>query len=146
VSPNGFWPEIEIEFPAKPEYVRPVRLTVGGMVRMLEASDELVEDVKLAVSEVCTTAVLGGGAIGTPIKLRATANGERMVLEITDPGSGVQRALSGRPTELDTEDLPFDRALALPIIRGLVDELSIRPYEEGGATVRIVVSIPPPTG
>ena len=108
---------------------------------MLEVPEELVEDVKLAVSEACTTALNAREDAASPLTVRATANAERMVVEVVDPGMGVQKAVSGAPTEIDTEDLPFENSLSLPIIRGLVDELSVSPYEEGGATLRMVVSV-----
>ena len=62
---------------------------------------------------------------------------------VIDPGTGVERAVQGRPTEIDTDELPFDRVLSLPIIRGLVDEVAITPLEGQGMSVRMVLSVRP---
>lgn len=138
-------PELEIELPAKPEFVRMVRHTVGAMARLHDVPDELVDDIKLAVSEACTTAV--GSAEGTNgqlLTIRAWADDERMTVEVVDPVSVILREVLGRPSELDTEDLPFERALALPVIRGLVDEVGVTPHASGGTTLRMVISAGPP--
>jgi hypothetical protein len=53
----------------------------------------------------------------------------------------VERAVAGSPIEIDTEELPFDRVLSLPIIRGLVDEVAISPLEGQGMRLRMVLSV-----
>jgi hypothetical protein len=53
----------------------------------------------------------------------------------------VERAVAGSPSEIDTEELPFDRVLSLPIIRGLVDEVAITPLEGQGMSLRMVLSV-----
>jgi hypothetical protein len=62
---------------------------------------------------------------------------------VVDPRGKPGREVSGAPTDIDTGDLPFDRLLALPIIRGLVDEVSITAEEAGGIRIRMSVSFPP---
>jgi hypothetical protein len=52
----------------------------------------------------------------------------------------VERAVAGPPSEIDTDELPFDRVLSLPIIRGLVDEVAITPLEGQGTSLRMVLS------
>ena len=136
-------PELELEFPPKPEFVGTARHAVSALIRLRDLPDDLVQDVKLAVSEACTTAIADGPGEGLPIRLFATAEVDRVVLEVIDPGTGVERAVEGRPTEIDTDELPFDRVLSLPIIRGLVDEVAITPLEGQGMSVRMVLSVRP---
>ena len=134
-------PELELEFPPKPEFVGTARHAVSALTRLRDFPDDVVQDVKLAVSEACTTAIADGPGEGLPIRLLASAEADRVLLEIIDPGTGVERAVKGRPTEIDTDELPFDRVLSLPIIRGLVDEVAITPLERGGMSVRMVLSV-----
>jgi hypothetical protein len=66
-----------------------------------------------------------------------------MLIEVVDPRGKVGRDVAGAPSEIDTGDLPFDKLLALPIIRGLVDEMSIAAEPSGGIRMRMSVSFAP---
>jgi len=146
-GPNEAWavPGLELELPPKPEYVRTARHAVAALGRVHELPDDLVEELKLAVSEACTNAVVttGGGEpdSGPPVRLTASVEGDRIVIELVDPRGSVPRAVSGAPTEIDTADLPFERALALPLIRGLVDELTMAAADGGGLRMQMVVGV-----
>lgn len=137
--------ELDIEFPPKPEYIRTIRHAVAALARLHEVPDELVEEIKLAVSEACTSALPDDSAKGkgtpSPVRVLAETGPGTVTVEVIDRGSALARAVSGKPSELSTGDMPFERRLALPLIRGLVDELSITPLEGGGAAVRMVVSV-----
>ena len=133
-------PELELELPPKPEFVGTARHAVTALIRLRELPDDLVQDVKLAVSEACTTAIADGPGDGQPIRVRAWADAERVVVEVFDPGTGVERAVQGPPSEIDTDELPFNKVLSLPIIRGLVDEVAITPLEGSGMSLRMVLS------
>jgi len=135
-------PDLELEFPARPEFVRAARHAVSALARLSGASEEVVEDIKLAVSEACNAAVAANAEAGSEaVELRAFDSPARLVIEVMDRGANPERTVSGPPEELDTGDLPFERALSLPIIRGLVDELAIAPRGDRGAVVRMTVSL-----
>lgn len=48
---------VEMKIPAKPEYVGVVRLTVSGIASRMGYYYDVIEDLKVAVSEACTNAV-----------------------------------------------------------------------------------------
>ncbi|HET7579377.1 MAG TPA: anti-sigma B factor RsbW [Bacillales bacterium] len=48
---------VEMNVPAKPEYVGVVRLSVSGIANRVGFSYDEIEDIKVAVSEACTNAV-----------------------------------------------------------------------------------------
>jgi serine/threonine-protein kinase RsbW len=136
-------PELELTLPPKPEYVRTVRHTVGALARLHGVPEDLVEDIKLAVSEACNTALNSvAGLDGDPITVRAWGEPQAVVMEVLDRGPGPAREILGDPEELDTGDLPFEQALALPLIRGLVDEVALGPRDGGGSALRMTVSLP----
>jgi len=139
----GSVPDLDIEFPAKPQYVRAARHTVAALARMREADDDLVEDIKLAVSEASTRAVAANEQAGSkdPVKVQAFVSDGSLVVEVFDRGPDPERPVSGPPEEIDTGELPFERALAVPLIRGLVDEVAMESRPGGGTTVRMVVSL-----
>jgi serine/threonine-protein kinase RsbW len=138
-------PELELILPPKPEYVRTARHTVGALARLHGVPEDLIEDIKLAVSEACTTALLANADLTPPepIVLYAWGEPDAMVLEVLDRGPGPAKEVLGNPEELDTADLPFEKALSLPLIRGLVDEVAVGPREGGGAILRMTVSLLP---
>ena len=141
-GPSGD-PELDIQFPAKPEYVRAVRHALAALARLHGVSEDVVEEIKLAVSEACTIAVTANAGLAEeqPVQVLATTDDSSFVIEVLDRGPDPQRDVLGPPVDLDTEDLPFDKGLALPLIRGLVDEVAVGPREDGGARVRMLVSL-----
>ena len=104
----------------------------------------IVEDVKLAVSEGCTAAVAANSEAegADPVQLRAWVGAESVVIEVLDRSREPEQSVAGHPSQINTGELPFERLLSVPIIRGLVDEVSIGPREDGpGTSLRMVVSI-----
>lgn len=142
MSDPGGDPELEIEIPPKPGYVRTVRLAVAALARMHEVPEEMVEDIKLAVSEASTNAIgLNAGAGGAPVAVQMWASPASVVVDVLDRGPEPAHEVLGAPEDIDTGDLPFEKALSLPLIRGLVDEVAVTPREDGGARVRMVLSV-----
>jgi serine/threonine-protein kinase RsbW len=141
---GGPIPGLELELPRKPEFVRTARHAVAALVRLYGAPEDLVEDIKLAVSEACNTALArvegSDEASLQPVTLLAGVTDRRIAIEVIDPNGIVPHEVTGSPSEIDTEDLPFDRMLSLPIVRGLVDEVSITAEEPRGARMRMIVS------
>ncbi len=146
---GGPVPGLELEVPPKPAFVRTARHAVAALARLHEAPEDLIEDIKLAVSEACNPAMArteaGPDSATDPLTIVAAVDHGRIEIEVFDPNGKVAREVTGSPTDIDTEDLPFDRLLALPIVRGLVDEVRITP-EAGGARMRMVVSLSPSSG
>lgn len=141
---GGPIPELELDLPPKPVFVRTARHAVGALARLHDIPEDLIEDIKLAVSEACNTAVAPEGAEAGegPIQVSVWTDRDRVQIEVIDPRGKVGREVSGDPVEIDTADMPFERLLALPIIRGLVDEVSIT--SEGAGGLRIRMSVAPP--
>lgn len=143
-------PEVELELPPKPQFVRTARHTVAALALMHGFDDELVEDVKLAVSEACTSALLANaesmdGDRSSPVVVAASGDEGGIEITVLDRGAEPVSEVSGSPVELDTEELPFDKALSLPLIRGLVDEVEITHRDGGGSSVRmhLLAHMPP---
>lgn len=141
-------PELELEFPPKAEFVRLARHTVAALARLHEVPDDVVDNIKLAVSEACTTSILSPRQQGdeATLLLRASVDDKRMIVDLIDPSAALLREITGPPSDLDTEDLPFEQALSLPVIRGLVDELGVTTHEGKGRALRMVMSTEAPSG
>jgi serine/threonine-protein kinase RsbW len=138
--------DLELLFPPRPEFVRMARHTVAALARLHDLPDEVVEDVKLAVSEACTNAVTVNAADDQPVRLVATVTEDGLLIEVFDLGPGIDPSLLDRDAELDSEEFTFERGLSLPLIRGLVDELQIVPNTDRGTVLRMRLAAVPPDG
>jgi serine/threonine-protein kinase RsbW len=143
---------VELEIPARPEYLALARLLVAAAV----AGDPMfpedrLDDLRLAVSEACTNAMeaqaraaldrAGGNGelLEEPIQIRCQLDDAHVEVEVTDHGSGFDPAvLSDHPPVTDPSRLDYERGLGIPLIRILTDEVEFRPSPEG-TTVRMVL-------
>jgi serine/threonine-protein kinase RsbW len=65
---SGDEAEIEVSVPADPVYIRVVRLAASGVASLVGLDVEKIEDVKIAVDEMCSTLIEVG--VGTPLLVR----------------------------------------------------------------------------
>jgi serine/threonine-protein kinase RsbW len=126
---------IELEIPARPEFVGLARLVVSSLAssrRML--ADDRIDDLKLAVSEACTNAIEAHGAIDAEerVLVRWREGDDHLEVSVLDCGTGFDPStLPEHPPVTDPERLNFERGLGIPLIRTLVDEADFLPSEEG---------------
>lgn len=140
-------PELELSFPPKPEYVRAARHTVAALARLHDVPDEVVDDLKLAVSEACTNAVSANARTsGEPVRLVGTCWDDVLVVEVSDHGPPLDTSLLERDPEFDSEEFSFEKGLSLPLIAGLVDEVEALPAPEGGTVLRMRLAYVPDPG
>jgi len=88
--------EVRLSMPAVPELIRLARLTAAGLAARLAFSLDDVEDVKIAIDELCHLLVSAAGGKGT-LTLTYRLVGDSLVVE------GAAEADSGtepRPNEL----------------------------------------------
>ena len=126
---------VELEIPARPEFVALARLVVSAMAST-EAilSDDQVDDLKLAVSEACTNAIEAHDAIATEerVLVRCWSDERALRVSVEDRGPGFDPStLPDHPPPTDPDRLKFERGLGIPLIRALVDEVEISSSEDG---------------
>src|SRR6266508_3370825 len=140
---DGEGPELELTFPPKPEFVRTARHAVAALARLHEAQDNTVEDIKLAVSEACTSAVAANAEsqANEPVRVHVEIDGGTIVIDVFDRGASVDPEVIEHLDEMDTDELPFEKQLSLPLLRGLVDRLEGRKRDGGGMIIRMRMSV-----
>jgi len=79
-------PSVDLQIPARAPFVGVVRLALASLARGAGLDEEKVDDLKIAVSEACATAVLlaEGSDPAPPIDVRWNDDGDRLTVEITD--------------------------------------------------------------
>lgn len=130
---------IELEIPARPEYVALARLVVSSLASARrDLTDDRVDDLKVAVSEACTNAIEAHHSADSndSVVVRCIELDDRLEIEIRDRGAGFDpEALPEHPPVTDPERLNFERGLGIPLIRTLVDEVHIDSSAEGTKVV-----------
>jgi serine/threonine-protein kinase RsbW len=125
---------IRLTIPAKPEYITLCRLALTGLARVRSFPDELVADMKLALTEACSNSVRHAydETVGS-VEILYELQSDRLIVEVCDDGSGFDEATNGDEDESLTEG-----GLGIAIIRSIADELDIERRETGGSRLRFV--------
>jgi serine/threonine-protein kinase RsbW len=113
---------VRLTFPARAEYITLCRLALTGIGRLRSLPDELLADLKLALTEAASNSVRhaygadGVGVVVVSYELRP----DRLVIEVTDEGEGFDPTdAGGPPGELS------EGGLGIAIIRAIADEVEI---------------------
>jgi serine/threonine-protein kinase RsbW len=119
---NGDALRVRLTIPARAEYITLCRLALTGIGRLRELSDELLADLKLALTEAASNSVRHayGGKDAGVVEISYELYPDRLVIEVTDDGEGFDPAQAeGHPDELS------EGGLGIAIIRAIADEVEI---------------------
>ncbi|HEX4527751.1 MAG TPA: ATP-binding protein [Gaiellaceae bacterium] len=139
MNANGQAKAIRLTIPAKPEYITLGRLALTGIARLRPEplSQEVLGDLKLALTEACTNSVRHAYADGRgSVQILYELHSDRLVVEVTDDGDGFQPP--SQPSHLPGGEELAEGGLGIAIIGALADELEIREREQGGSSLRFV--------
>ena len=75
---------VQIEIPPRPEYVGVVRLALASLARKVGFDEERVDELRIAVSEACTSAVMAAAEAGSEKVIRVCweERDDRVMIEI----------------------------------------------------------------
>ena len=125
---------VRLTFPAKADYLLLARLALSGLARELPMGDEMLADLKLAVTEACGNAVRHAykDDEGT-VTVVFVVTGDRLDMIVEDQGIGPD-ALESEPVR-EPFSVPIESGMGMPIIRAIVDELEVARGADGQGTV-----------
>jgi serine/threonine-protein kinase RsbW len=130
---------VALTIPARPEFIALGRLALTGLARTRALSQEVVADLKLALTEACSNSVRHAydeGRLGV-VQIRYELGPDKMVIEVDDEGSGFDpQTIRRAQEELD------EGGLGIAIIRALTDDLEIGARPEGGSRLRFTKLLP----
>src|SRR5256885_9823788 len=100
-------PTVEVSFTALPAHVRTARLVALAVARRAGVSDQLLDEVRLAVGEACSRAVgvHQSKVPDQPVLMRLTDEQDRFVVEVVDGGPLEHEAADADLGSLDTDEL-----------------------------------------
>lgn len=122
---------VSLTIPAKPEYIALGRLALTGLLRAHEIEQEVVADLKLALTEACSNSIRHAYADGREgvVEIRYELADGRLAVEVADEGRGFEsEARTAAPDELD------EGGLGLAIIRAVTDELAVGRRPDGAGS------------
>jgi serine/threonine-protein kinase RsbW len=129
---------VRLTIPAKAEYITLGRLALTGLSRLQPLTDEILADLKLALTEACSNSVRHAyvGAEGL-VEIRYELKSDRLVIEVTDDGEGFD------PEHAGDDDPLSEGGLGIAIIRAVADEIEIGRKPTGrGSRLRFVKLLP----
>ena len=125
---NGDGLIVRLTIPARAEYITLCRLALTGIGRLRALSDELLADLKLALTEAASNSVrhaYGDQDVGV-VEISYELLPDRLVIEVTDEGEGFDPAdAEGPPDELS------EGGLGIAIIRAIADDVQIGAQADG---------------
>ncbi|PLT27952.1 anti-sigma B factor RsbW [Peribacillus deserti] len=130
---------IEMKFPAKPEFIGVIRLTLSGIASRMGFAYEDIEDLKIATSEACTNAVQHAYKENEKgeVKIGFGLHEDRLEVMVADSGHScnfdeVRQGLGPYAADQNVE-LLREGGLGLYLIESLMDDVKIHQHE--GVTV-----------
>jgi serine/threonine-protein kinase RsbW len=120
---NGDGTTVRLTIPARAEYITLCRLALTGIARVRDLPDEVLADLKLALTEAASNSVrhaYSGDEEAAVVEISYELRPDRLVIEVTDDGEGFDPAdAEGAPEELS------EGGLGIAIIRAIADEVEI---------------------
>jgi serine/threonine-protein kinase RsbW len=123
--------DVKLTLPARPENVSVIRHVLGAFAEALRLPDDLVEDLRLAVTEACTNVVRHAypPEHTGPVEISIQPLEEHVTVVVSDRGRGIG-------TSSDTSG----PGLGLPLIAAIADVVDLQPVAGGGSRVAMTFS------
>jgi len=130
MTSNGNEATVRLTIPARAEYITLCRLALTGIARVRSLSDEVLADLKLALTEAASNSVRHAYRDGSAglVEISYEILPDRLVIEVTDDGGGFDPTAAVGPTDELSEG-----GLGIAIIRAVADavEIGARPGGKG---------------
>ena len=113
---------VRLTIPARAEYITLCRLALTGIARLRELSDELLADLKLALTEAASNSVRHayGDADAGVVQISYQLFPDKLVIEVVDEGEGFDPVVAE-----DNVDELSEGGLGIAIIRAIADDVEI---------------------
>jgi anti-sigma regulatory factor (Ser/Thr protein kinase) len=124
-----------LEIDPDPQLVPTARMFAATVARQLGCPEDAVLDLKIAVSEACTSALEGSAKADERVRLAVIEDGNELVYEVTDPSYGFKE-IPDEPAEVFdqvADGTPDDQRMRLALIRALFPSAEVAAVDEHSA-------------
>ncbi len=111
--------KVELKLPLEAAYVSIARLSAAGIANSIGFDIEEIEDVKVAISEVCNKLVSGYKGVNTSYTIEFSILPNKMIIVFKCDLKNMQLLLGD------------ENELGMAIIDALMDEVDVKPNKDG---------------
>lgn len=131
---------LELKLPAVPEFVSTARLFAAAAGRQFGLEEEAVADIKVAISEACTSVIESAtpSTGAQPIHVTVRNTGNDMTVEVSSRSGAVPEP--GEKWNPATPTDVFQSALGTGVILALFPEAHFDALDGGGSKVSFTVT------
>lgn len=132
--------EMRLDFPAQSENEAFARLAVSGFMLPLDPTMEELADVKTAVSEAVTNAIIHGyrGGKGT-VRLHAIYSDDGVIrIDVIDRGCGIRDIERARQPFYTTSEGEERSGMGFTVMESFMDEVTVHSLPGHGTNVRLI--------
>ncbi len=129
---------IEVSIPHRAEYVSLIRLTVASIANSMGFDIEDIEDIKVALSEACSNAIMHGGCdVGDNFLVQFMMEKASLTISVSDFGKGYDKnsIQEPKPGELN------EGGLGIFIIKSLMDDVHIDTGSSQGTFIKMIKNL-----
>ncbi|HEY2140557.1 MAG TPA: ATP-binding protein [Solirubrobacteraceae bacterium] len=134
MTPATTQPDMELALPARAENIALVRHALGALGEARAVDEQILSDIRLAVTEACTNVVVHAypaDRVG-PLEVLASVTDDELTVLVRDCGPGIT-------PRSDSPGL----GLGLPLIASLAESLQLGHAESGHTEVSMTFSLVP---
>lgn len=131
--------EMKLEFLSKSSNEAFARVTAAVFVSQIDPTVEEIEEIKTAVSEAVTNAIIHGydNGFGTVI-MKCKLYQDRVIIEVIDNGKGIEDIVKAREP-LYTSRPDMERSgMGFTIMESFMDEVDV--YSESGNGTKVIMA------
>ena len=136
--------EMEVSFLSVPENEAFARVVIAAFAVQLSPTVAEIADVKTAVSEAVTNAIVHGyeGTRGMVI-MRAIIDGTTLAIEISDRGKGIPNVKQAMEPFFTTHPEQERSGMGFAVMQTFMDEVDVQSTPGSGTSVRLRKRISP---
>ncbi len=130
--------EMEVSFLSVPENEAFARVVIAAFAVQLSPTVSELADVKTAVSEAVTNAIVHGyeGTRGM-VTMRAIIDGTALAVEITDRGKGIPNVKQAMEPFFTTHPEQERSGMGFAVMQTFMDEVDVQSTPGSGTSVRL---------
>ena len=138
-----------LSLPCAPEFVGVARLAISGIASRMNFPIEQIEDIKIAVSEICTNVVQHAyegkrNPFKDTIDIEINSYPDKLEILIKDKGLGFDLKTLGSAEQKKKSEEKMGLGLGLTFVQTLMDDSEFISKPGQGTTIKIIKNTPTP--
>ena len=140
---NVYENEMKLEFTSKSNNESFARITIAAFVAQLDPTIEEISDIKTAVSEAVTNAIVHAypNREDGIVKMKVTINNDEIEIEVSDTGEGIENVEEAKKPLFTTKSNLERSGMGFAIMESFMDELKVESIFGLGTKITMIKKI-----